>query len=172
MHLNFFQLAFEFGDVVADDTRIDFQLLFAFAFCTHAARLAALTVQMCPTPFQTREGVVGLCELDLQCRLIGLCMGGEDVENNLLSVDDGERGHLFPIALLRWREKVIEDDDFRFCVFGELCDFLCLSFADEQPWIGLADFDDLRADDFQTERVRQFGEFVDEFRGDFRLFWL
>ena len=54
------------------------------------ARFAALPVQMCPTAFQPRKGVVGLCKLDLKRRLVGLRMGGEYVENDLLPVDDGQ----------------------------------------------------------------------------------
>ena len=88
--LDVFQLPLELGDVVADDTRVDVQLLLAFAFGAHAARLAALPVQMRPTAFQPRKGVVGLRKLDLKRRLVGLCMGGEDVENDLLPVDDGQ----------------------------------------------------------------------------------
>ena len=76
---------------------------------------------------------------------------------------------MLPVALLRRREEVVEDDDVRLSVFGQLDDFLRLSFADEQFRVRFADSDDAGADDFHFERVGQFGEFVDEFFGGRRF---
>ena len=122
----------ELGDLHPDEPRVEFELLFALALgaVRAAAAEAALAAEVRPFALQARQRVVGLRQLNLQARLVGAGMDGEDAEDDLLAVDDGESGERLPVALLGGREEVVEDDDVGAGLLGEACELLGLAFAE------------------------------------------
>ncbi len=80
--LDVIDLLLEHRDALADQTPVDFKLLFAGAARSDPGRGAAGdALQMAPHPREARIGVLHLRQLDLQFCLMRPCPRGEDVEN-------------------------------------------------------------------------------------------
>jgi hypothetical protein len=90
------ELGLELGDAVADEAAVLFQL--GLALAAHAAR-AALAGQVGPGARQARQGIFHAGQGYLQHGLAGLRPVGEDFEDDLLPVNDGEAGFGLPVAL-------------------------------------------------------------------------
>jgi len=110
------QLGFESRDAIAHKAAILLKL--GFAFATHFA-FAALTRKVGPRARQSGQGILHARQGDLQHGLAGLGAVGEDFENDFLTVDDGEAGFLFPVALLGGRKLLVDHDDIGTVFLGE-----------------------------------------------------
>ena len=75
--------------------------------------------------------MVELCQLDLQLALGALCAQGKDVEDQAGAVNDPALQRPFQIALLRWREFMVENHQLG-CMRGNFGgDLLHLALAGE-----------------------------------------
>ena len=105
---DFFKLDFQLGNAFADKTPVKLELAFAAAALGYAA--APLPVEVRPRAVQARKRVFKLCKLHLQTGLSRLGAGCENVQNDLLPVDDFQIRSVLPVALLRGRKLVVEDN--------------------------------------------------------------
>src|SRR5689334_24132462 len=93
-------------DTLTDSPAIDFQLRLAG---TTGADAAAETRQMGPLSCQTRQQILKLRQFDLELAFIATSALGEDVEDQLASIDDPQLERFLQIALLRRGEIFVED---------------------------------------------------------------
>jgi hypothetical protein len=87
LHILFYLLEFglEAADSVTHAASIDLQLGFSRA---SSADASGQSVQVFPEPFQTREFVLQLGQLDLSLGNVGSCSLREDVKNEFVAIDD------------------------------------------------------------------------------------
>ena len=151
-----FQLCYAF----ADKTSVKLELALAAAALGYAA--AALSVEVRPSAVQARKRVFEPCKLHLKPRLAGLCAGGEDVQDDLLSVDDFEIRAVLPIALLCGRKLVVENDAVGFERARGGCDRLELARSDKIVRRRFAQKDNFAPDYFYVEVCDKLGKFVEK----------
>ena len=96
-------------DALADAPPVDLELRLARAAGADAA--AALRDRCVHCARQARQKVLELRQLDLQLALEGAGALREDVEDERAAVDDLAAERLLEVALLRGRERIVEDDD-------------------------------------------------------------
>ena len=147
------------GDAVAHEAAVLLELRLALA--THGA-LAALAGKVGPGAGEAGQGILHAGERDLQHGLAGVRAVGEYLEDDLLAVDDGQAGEFLPVALLRGREVLVEDDDVGAVGLGEVGEFLGLAAAEEQGGGGRAEVDEGGADDVDAEILDQLLELAKE----------
>lgn len=153
------EFAFEAGDAVVDEAAVLFEL--GLAFAAHAA-LAALAGEVGPGAGEAGEGILHAGEGDLEDGFAGLGAVGEDIEDDLFAVDDGDFGEFFPVALLGGGEGVVEDDEVGFEFFGAGDDGVGFAGAEEGGGGGLAEGDEFAAYDADAEVGDEFVEFFEE----------
>ena len=162
LFLHDLEFAFETGDAVAHEAMVLLEL--GLAFAAHLA-FAALAGEVSPGAGEAGERILHARESDLEDGLAGLRAVGEDVEDHLLSVDHGDRGEFFPIALLGGAEGLVEDDDVALEETGGADDLLHLAGADEGGGAGRAEVDEGVTDDGDAEVFDEFLELGEEFDG-------
>ena len=84
-------------------------LKLGLALAAHCAP-AALARKVGPRPGEPRQGVLHAGQGDLQDGLAGVGAVREHLEDDLLAVDDRHGRKFLPVALLRGRERGVEDD--------------------------------------------------------------
>jgi len=164
LHAALLHDAGEFGlqvrDPIADGAAIVFEL--GFAFTTHGA-FAALARQVGPRAGEPRQRILHARECDLEHGFAGLGAIGKDFEDDFLPIDDGEAGHLFPVALLRGRERLIEHDHVRAVGLGLFAEFLGLAAAEQQRRRGPAEIDELGIGDREAEILDELSQLQKQF---------
>ena len=118
------------ADAFAHAPAVDLELRLTGTACADAA---AQTRQVLPLARQPRQQVLQLRQLDLQ--LAGQAVGAlrEDVENELAAIDHLDLERALEVALLRRRQRVVEDGDVaRRCAPISCCDLLDLAGTDER----------------------------------------
>lgn len=143
---NRFKSPFYFRDPEADLPAIDFKLGFPGASRADAASEAG---HRDPFPGQTREKVLELSVLDLQLAFARACPLGEDIEDELGSIDNAGIELGFDVTELRGAELIVENDKIRLAGFDSSGEFFEFAFADEMGSVGhvanlCVDIDDLR----------------------------
>jgi hypothetical protein len=111
MLADFFQLALEEGDALADAAPIDFELRLArpaqadAAGATASRRAARLARQVRPLPGEPRQAIFVLRQLDLQRAFFGVRVLGEDVQDERCAVEypHGVAENFLQIALMARR---------------------------------------------------------------------
>ena len=93
---------------------------------------------MAPHAGQSGQGILHAGEFDLQAGFTGGCTLGKNVEYDLLAVDDADVAESFPLALLRGRQAIVDDDDVAFVGTGQLDDLSGLAGAAEELLLHLA----------------------------------
>ena len=93
---------------------------------------------MAPHPRQARKGVLHAGEFDLEACLFGLGALGENIEDDFLAVDHAEVGQLFPLALLRRSQPVVDHDHVALVGAGQLDELVGLPCAAEEFFVHLA----------------------------------
>jgi hypothetical protein len=88
---------------------------------------------------------------------------GEDLEDHLLAVDDGESREFLPVALLGGCQRLVEDDDLRAFGTGHFGKLRRLAAADQEFWSGRAQVDQGAARDGDPEVLDQFGKLGQQF---------
>ena len=165
------EVAPDLRDLVADLALVHFHLRLA-GVALHGAA-AALPVQVRPEALEAGELLLEFGEFDLQHGFLGLRARDEDVQDDFLAVDGVQaEGVFLPIALLRRREFVVEDDEAALLVVRQFGDFLHLAGADEVPRAFFTDTGDERAADLDAEVLDEFVELVQEELGFFIRFTL
>jgi len=154
------EFALEVGDAVADEAAVLLELRFAF---TAEGALAALAGEVGPGAGEARERIFLAGERDLEHGLPGVGALGENLEDDLLPVDDGEVGEFFPVALLSGRKVVVEDDEIGGVGPGLGGEFLRLAAAEEKRRRGLAQGDERGAGDAEAEIFHQLTQLVQQF---------
>ena len=139
---------------------VDLDLFFAHAArrpaASSTARARRLTVKVAPHPRQAGKGVLHAGELDLEAGLFGLGALGENIEDDFLAVDHAEVGQLFPLALLRRSQPVVDHDHVALVGAGQLDELVGLPCAAEEFFVHLAAAIEHRLDHLDTERFHQF----------------
>lgn len=130
---NRFKSPFYFRDPEADLPAIDFKLGFPGASRADAASEAG---HRDPFPGQTREKVLELSVLDLQLAFARACPLGEDIEDELGSIDNAGVELGFDVAELGGAELVVEDDEIGLAGFDRSGEFFEFAFADEVGPVG------------------------------------
>ena len=120
---------------------------------------------MRPEALEARQHLLQRGELDLEHGLTCLRAGDEDIEDDLLAVDGAQLGVLLPVALLRGRELVVEDDQAAFLVAGQLGDLLELAGADERARVLLAELGDDLAADLDADVADELMELIEQHLG-------
>ena len=91
--------------------------------------------------------------------------GAENIENDLLPIGHGHAGELFPVALLRWTQLVVEDED----VALELLRRSTISWALPEPIkitrVVFAVINKLPLDNRDAESGDEFFEFLEQTLG-------
>ncbi len=77
-----------------------------------------------------------LCEFDLEHALFGPCSAGEDIENQLGSVDNFSAERFFKVSLLHPADLTVDKDHVGFEVGGDYGDFFDFSGAYERSFVG------------------------------------
>ena len=88
----------------------------------------------------------------------------EDLEDDFLTINHREPGELLPVALLRWREGLVEHDHVRPIRLGLLGQFLRLARAEQKRRRRLAQVHQGLTGDGQAQVLDQFGQFAQQFR--------
>ena len=91
---------------------------------------------MGPTAHQPRGQMAKLRQFDLEFALEAAGSLREDVQNETRAIHDPTSQESFQIALLRRRQGVIENHQFRPALAHSLSDLVGFSAANEQPRIG------------------------------------
>jgi hypothetical protein len=156
---HFFEFALQPIDLEPDLAFVLLELALAFAFRTDAA---ALLAEVTPGAGEARERILHPREIDLDARLAGVGAGAEDIEDDFLPVGDGNAGELFPIALLRRAELVIENEDVALELFRAIDDLLRFAGADEITRVVFAIGDEFAADNRDAEGIDEFGQFLEQ----------
>ena len=102
------QVLFETLYLALDDAAVAFQLCLAGA---SGADAAAQTLQVRPASGQAGQEIFLLSKLDLKSAFVGLGTLGEDIEDECRAVYYLDVKGFFQVALLRWGELIIEDDE-------------------------------------------------------------
>ena len=110
------QLPLQSVDTVADKAAVSFQLRFAGASCPNTA---AKSLKVTPLAANAWQEVFMLRQFNLQPPLHGLGPLREDVQNQRRSIQNLDLERFFEIALLGWRQLVIEDDGGYLFITGE-----------------------------------------------------
>jgi hypothetical protein len=76
--------------------------------------------------------VIQLSQLDLQLAFVGTRALGEDIQDQPGAIQDATFEHAFEVALLAWREGVVEDDQFGLFGLHQIAQLLDLAAADEE----------------------------------------
>ena len=97
-------------DATVDLAAIGFQLGFTGAAGPDAA---AELRHLHAASRQARQQVLQLRQLHLQLSFTGAGVAGEDVEDKLRAIDHPDLELALQVALLRWRQLVVEDDEVR-----------------------------------------------------------
>ena len=129
----FFEPRLERLDALADQAAVGFELRFARAA---QADTALLALEVSPRADQPRRQILQLREFDLQLAFVAAGALREDIENEAGAVDHAPIQRLLQIALLRGRERVIEDDEFDVVRLAREAQFFDLAAADEHLGIG------------------------------------
>ena len=160
-----FEFALAAIDAEVGEPAVDLDLFFAHAACRAAALTAAgsaLAIEVAPHPRKSRQRVLHAGELNLQAGFFGLRAFGEDIENHLLAIDHAEVGEFFPLALLRRREAVVDDDHIAIMRAGEAHDFIRLAGAAEQLFMHVATAGEHRIDDLDAQRLDQLAQLFEQ----------
>ena len=118
------EVLLQFGDAVAHDTAVGFDL--AFAGAAARARAAALPFDVRPQTGQTGQHVFVLCQPHLRLGVGRLRTRKENIENQARAVENTAGHRPLDIAGLRRRKFVVEDrhvDGVFFAVGGDLFEF-------------------------------------------------
>ena len=138
-------------------------MFFAHAACRATALAAAgsaFAVEVSPHPCESRQRVLHPCEFDLQACFLRLRAFGENIENHLLAIDHAEVGEFFPLALLRGRETIVDDDHIAVMRASEAHDFIGLAGAAEQFLVHVAAAGEHRIDHLDAQRLDQLAELL------------
>ncbi len=108
--LPFEQLEFVFQkcDALAEQTAVGFKLLFAWATQPDTT---FFSIKVSPAAYQARCEMLQLCQLHLQFTFMAAGALRKDIENQAGAVNDTTLQFAFKVALLGWRQFVIEDHD-------------------------------------------------------------
>ena len=123
---------------------------------------------MAPRAGEAGQRILHAGEGNLEDGLAGLRAVGEDLENDLLAIDDGEFGEFFPVALLGGGQGLVEHDHVAALGLGEVDQFFGLAAAEEGGGGGDAELNQFGADDREFEIFDQLGELGQEL-GPFTL---
>jgi hypothetical protein len=115
------------------------------------------------TPSKPGKHVFELRQLNLQLALTRSRVSGEDVENELSAIDHTGVEHAFDIALLRWREVVIEQNYAGGNRSGRARNFLQLALPDQRGRFGAVPALRKFADDLGTRARSQGSQFIERF---------
>jgi len=154
------QLGLEVRDAITHCAAIVLELRFTFAA---QAALATLPRKMGPRARQAREGILHSGEGNLEGGLAGVSAIGENFQNDFLAIDHGEAGEILPVALLRGREGLIENDDVGAIGLGLFDEFLGLAGAEKEGGGGAAKIDEFGTCDGEAEIFNELGELKEEF---------
>jgi succinyl-diaminopimelate desuccinylase len=124
--------AFQQRDARASDAPVGLELALARPPRPHPA---AESLEVLPHAPHAREVVLELRELDLQLPLGAARVLGEDVEDQLRSVDDASLQRVFEYPLLRRAELVVDEQDLGSTVRVLLLELAELAPPDEAPRI-------------------------------------
>src|SRR5690606_28051142 len=120
-------------DPIAEQPTVGFELLFAR---TTQADATLLALEVGPAPHQARGQMFELGELHLQLAFVAARALGKDVEDERGAVDDHALQLALEVALLAWRQRVIEDHDVGAVRTQCLADLLNLAAASEKLGVG------------------------------------
>ena len=154
----FFEPRLERLDALADQTAVGFELRFAR---TAQADTAFLALEVSPRANQPRRQILQLRELDLQLAFVAAGALREDIENEAGAIDHTPIQRLLQIALLRRRERVIENDEFDVVRFARETQFFGLAAADEHLGIGARPAAGERDDGIRARTLREQAEFFE-----------
>jgi hypothetical protein len=140
-------IALELANTAGNATAVRFELGFSGAA---SADSAAQPGERCALPGETRQEILQLRELDLKPALCSARAPGKNIKNQLRPVDHLSIEGPFEIALLGWREIVIDDHHIRVGGFRQVFNFAYLPLAEESGGIAVRTnlkqlADDLRA---------------------------
>jgi len=145
-------------DAFLREPKVNLQLLFTGAAHSNAHRLSR---KVRPHPFQTRQRVFQLSQLDRESRFVSSRAGRENVEDQLGPVEHFGARRLFEIADLSRREVVVEHDDVRIMTIDHRPQLSHFSFAQIGRMIGRTSPLDQFVDNVGTGRGRQSMEFLE-----------
>ncbi len=117
---------------------------------------------MGPRANEAGEGILHAGEVDLKSGFAGLCAVREDIQNHFLSVDGQNAGQLFPIALLRWRQFVVENNHIDLAFLHKIRNLLGFTGPHQIAGMNLTVVDKLAVDDRDAKRVDKFFEFFQQ----------
>jgi len=148
-------------DAFSDESAVDLELLLAWATGTDPSLDA---FEVAPHGFEPGEGVLELCELDLESGLGGAGAGGEDIEDELGAVDDLDAGELLEGADLSGGEVAVGDDDVGIEGGDEVVELAGLSGTEIEGGVGSGATLEESSDDVRSGGA---GEAVELFEGLF-----
>ncbi len=91
--------------------------------------------------------------------------GAENIQNDFLPISHGHAGECFPIALLRWTQLVVEDEDVALELLGEIDNLLGFAGTDQITRMVFAIINKLPFDDRDAESSDQFFELLEQTLG-------
>ena len=121
---DFGKVLLEAVHLASDLPLVLFELALSFPL---GADASTLLPKMAPSTGESRQRVGHARQIHLDLRLTGLCPSTEDIEDDLLTVDHGDLGEIFPVALLCGGEFVVEDDHVAMERTGILADLFGLA---------------------------------------------
>src|SRR4029079_7617844 len=120
-------------DALADQTAVGFQLRLAGTAVADAA--TALAFEVGPAAHQARGDVLELRELDFELAFMAARALREDVEDQARAIEHATLEELLEIALLRGRQRMIEQDHLGVLGRGDGADLVRLAAAHEEARI-------------------------------------
>ena len=128
--LDAFELLLDALDALADHAPVELDLRLARAAAR--ADAAALALEVAPAPHQARRQVLQARELDLELAFVAPGALAEDLEDQHRAVGDGDAEVALEVALLRRRERLVEDAPPRPVQLDQLLHLVGLAAADEE----------------------------------------
>ena len=158
MALDLTETALEQRDPPICETAVGLELRLAGAARSDTA---AQALEVLPHPAHPRQVVLQLGQLDLELPLGRDGVLGEDVEDQLRSVDDARGQCVLERALLGRIELVVDDEHVCFELLEDLLELMELALADVRPRVGRdAVLDDVtaRLDACGSRQLGQLGQ--------------
>src|SRR5690606_1618503 len=116
-------------DLGANHAAVELELGFARPAHSNTALLA---FKVFPHTRQAGREVLQLRELDLQLAFMALRPQGKDVKDQSDTINNPSSKNAFQVALLRWRQCMIEKNDVGLRLFDQQRDFVDLPRPDKQ----------------------------------------
>jgi len=159
----FFETTTEYANTLAEQSSVGFELGLARSAKTDTA---LLTLEVRPPSDEAAREMAQLSELDFQFAFVASRTLGKNIEDERVSVEHTQPDQFFEVALLTWRQRMVDQDDLSAAIDRHLTNFFGLTAANEITWIGALATPRHRGRSTDPRRLGELREFFEIFGFD------